>query len=126
MRLRTPGSDEKEGGGKGMKLWKNQRGNEFVEAAIVLPIITLLVILLLNLFVFYLNIMVTGVREHKDIYKEWDTDASMSIKTYCVHKNVSMARTGLLDSSPVTSLEIKAYHFNEDKIVRMKGLIDEE
>ncbi len=109
-----------------MELWKNQRGHEFVEAAMVLPIITLVVILLLNLFVFYLNIMVTGVREHKEVYKEWDMDSSMSIKTYCTHKNVRMARTGLLGSSPVTSLEIKAYYFNEDIIVRMKGLIDEE
>ena len=109
-----------------MKLWRNRRGNEFVEAALTVPVIALLVALLLNLFVFYLNIMVTGVKAHREVYEDWDADSSALIQTYCVNKDIRMAGTGLLRSNPASSLEIKAYHFNEDLIVRAKGLTDEE
>ena len=45
---------------------KSRRGNEFVEAAVAIPLITAAVLLILNLFVFYLNILATGVKGHKE------------------------------------------------------------
>ena len=112
--------------GADMRIWKNQKGNEFVEASIAIPIITMVVILILNLFVFYLNILVTGVCAHKEVTDAWDSENNVAVKTQTRMERIQMPGTGLLRKSLSSDLEIKSYHFNEDFILRAKELIHEE
>lgn len=45
-----------------------------------IPLITAAVLLILNLFVFYLNILATGVKGHKEACRRWDSDREAVIK----------------------------------------------
>ncbi len=109
-----------------MGILKNQRGNEFVEASIAIPIIAMVVILILTLFVFYLNILVTGVRAHRQETDAWDSENTLAVKTQKRVERIEMPGTGLLRKSLSSDLEIKSYHFNEDFILRAKELIHEK
>ena len=109
-----------------MKILKSKSGNEFVEASIAIPIITFVVILILNLFVFYLNILVSGVRAHKEVENAWDSENVFAIKTQKTIERIEMPGTRLLRKNPSAELEIRSYLFNEDFIVRTKELINEK
>lgn len=109
-----------------MGILKNQKGNEFVEASIAIPIITMVVILILNLFVFYLNILVTGVQAHKEVTDAWDSENTVAVKTQKWVEHIQMPGSELLPKSISSDMEIKSYHFNEDFILRAKELIHEK
>ena len=55
---------------------RSKRGSQMVEAAISLPLIIITAMLLVRMFVFYLDILTTGIKAHRealeaqDAYKE--------------------------------------------------------
>lgn len=107
-------------------LWRNRRGNEFVEAAIVIPIITAVVMLILNLFVFYLNILVTSEKVHRDTWKSWDMGTEATLEVH--HRNIQtrMASRGILNFLPECERDVRYYELNEDRMTRAKDLIHEK
>lgn len=107
-------------------LHQNQRGNEFVEAAIVIPIITGVVMLILHLFVFYLNILATGARAHQEAWKKWTESEAIIVNVNRRIAKTQMLSKGMLDFLPENEREILFYDLNEDRIVRAKGITDEK
>ncbi len=97
-----------------------------VEASIAMPIIILTVMLLLRLFVFYLQILNTGVSEHEKAIAEWDKYSGITMRTYETNTEVEMLRGGLLGMDLSKEIESKAYFFNEDFLVRSGEIIDQE
>ena len=89
-----------------------------VEAAVSLPIIILAAMLLIRLFVFYLEILTTGIERHRAVMEEQDAYRGAFIRTYTDEEEISMLRGGLLKADVHKRLEIKAYMINEDILVR--------
>lgn len=100
----------------------NKRGSQFIEASIVIPIIVLIVALLLRLFTFYVEILTTGINEHKRALAAWDTYKGAGFKKYENTTSISMMKYGLLDFGLEKNYVIEAYLYNEDKLVRGKYL----
>lgn len=115
-----------EPGKNSRRLWRNQRGNEFMEAAIVIPIITAVVMLILNLFVFYLNILVTGAKVHGETWKSWDAGTEATIEVHHRTVKAQMASRGILSFLPESERDVRYYELNEDRMTRAKDLIHEE
>jgi hypothetical protein len=51
----------------------NKRGSQMTEAAISLPLVILTAMLMIRLFVFYLDILVTGIEEHRKALEAQDS-----------------------------------------------------
>lgn len=94
------------------------------EAAVVLPVIILAAALILRMFVFYLEITVTGAKAHLDVMKIWDEADTTVVEVYQRTKTVNMLSDRLLAVHPRKNIEIRAYMFNEDRIVRAGVLAD--
>ena len=94
-----------------------------VEAAVSLPVIILAGMLLIRLFVFYMEILTTGVKSHKAVMEEQDAYRGAAIRTYSDEEEISMFRGGLLKMDVHKRLEIKAYMINEDILVRSGDLL---
>lgn len=106
-----------------------RRGSEIVEAALVIPVIAGVTLILLSLFVFYLKIMSTGVQEHREALKVWDDHETAVVEVYERSRTVAMfdgAGTGWLSKLPHKDIETKAYLFNEDRVVRAEKVIHEK
>lgn len=101
-----------------MRLISNKRGDEMVEAGIALPIVILGIMLLLRLFVFYIQILNTGISEHEKALLAWDSYSGKTMKIYESEARVEMLKGGLLGFNVDKSIESKAYFFNEDVLVR--------
>ena len=101
-----------------MRILRTRRGSQMVEAAVSLPIIILAAMLLIRLFVFYLEILTTGIEKHKAVLEEQDAYRGAFIRTYRDEEDISMLRGGLLNMDVRKRLEIKAYMINEDILVR--------
>ena len=97
-----------------------------VEASIAMPIIILVIMLLLRLFVFYLQILNTGISEHEKALSEWDKYTGKTIEVYETEKEVQMLKDGLLGMNLSKRIDSKAYFFNEDVLVRSGEIIDKE
>lgn len=97
-----------------------------MEAAIVIPIITVVVMLILNLFVFYLNILVTGAKVHRDTWKSWDRGTEATIEVH--HRNIQtrMVSRGILTFLPESERDVRYYELDEDRMTRAKDLIHEK
>lgn len=107
-----------------MRLISNKRGDEMVEAGMTLPIIILAIMLMLRLFVFYLQILNTGISVHEKALDEWDKYSGKTMKVYESTDNVQMVKGGLLGLDLNKRIESKAYFFNEDMLVRAGGVIE--
>ena len=101
-----------------IRILRTRRGSQMVEAAVSLPIIILAAMLLIRLFVFYLEILTTGIERHKAVMGEQDAYRGAFIRTYTDEEDISMLRGGLLKADVHKRLEIKAYMINEDILVR--------
>ena len=101
-----------------IRILRTRRGSQMVEAAVSLPIIILAAMLLIRLFVFYLEILTTGIERHKAVMEEQDAYRGAFIRTYRDEEEISMLRGGLLSMDIHKRLEIKAYMINEDILVR--------
>ncbi len=97
---------------------RNKRGSQMVEAAISLPIIILAAMLLVRLFTFYIEILTTGIENHREIMRQQDAYRGASIRTYTDEDTVSLLSGGLLAFDVRKRLENKAYMINEDLLVR--------
>lgn len=89
-----------------------------VEAAVSLPLIILSAMLLVRLFTFYIEILTTGIENHKEIMQQQDAYRGASIRTYRDEDTVNMLSGGLLKFDVHKRLENKAYMINEDILVR--------
>lgn len=97
-----------------------------IEASIVMPIIILVIMLLLRLFVFYLQILNTGINEHDKALAEWDKYSGKTIKVYESNREVNMLRGGILGMDLRKEIETKAYFFNEDFLVRSGEVVKKQ
>lgn len=96
-----------------------------VEAAISLPIIILAAMLLIRLFVFYIEILTRGIERHMTVMEEQDSYTGAFIRTYRDEEEVSMLRGGLLMMDVHKRLDIKAYMINEDILARSGEIFED-
>ena len=89
-----------------------------VEAAISVPLLILAGMLMLRMFVFYLQILTTGIEKHRDVMEQQDSYKGAFIRTYNAEEKIWMVKGGLLGMDVSKRLEIKAYMINEDILVR--------
>lgn len=102
----------------------NKRGAQMVEAAISLPLIIITAMLLIRLFVFYLDILTTGIKEHREALEMQDAYSGAAIRTYETEKEVVMLRGGVLKRNVSKRIDIKVYLINEDFLVRSGEALD--
>ena len=95
-----------------------------VEAAISLPVIIITAMLMIRLFVFYLDILTTGIKEHREAMKMQDAYSGVMMHTYETEKEIVMLRGGVLKRNVSKTINIKAYLINEDFLVRSGEAID--
>ena len=107
-----------------MKKILNKKGSQMVEAAISLPVIILAAMLMLRLFTFYLEILTTGIKEHKEAMNAQASYSGAFVRTYRDEKEVKMLRGGLLMMDVRKRIETKAYMINEDVLVRSGELLN--
>lgn len=103
------------------KIWQvlnNKSGSQMTEAAISLPIIILAGMLMIRMLVFYLDILTTGIEEHRKALEEQDGYKGAMMRTYEEEKSIDMFSGGLLQIDVSKRLKIKAYLINEDFLVR--------
>lgn len=96
----------------------SKRGSQMVEAAISLPIIILAAMLMLRMFTFYLEILTTGIKEHREAMKAQDSYRGVFLRTYRDDEEIKMLHGGLLMIDVSKRTETKAYMINEDVLVR--------
>ena len=94
------------------------------EAAISLPLIILTAVLLIRLFVFYLDILTTGVEEHMKALEAQDSYKGAIMRTYEEEIHVDMLRGGILQRDVCKRINVKAYLINEDLLVRSGEILD--
>ncbi len=102
----------------------NKRGSQMTEAAISLPLIILTAMLMVRLFVFYLDILTTGIEEHRKALEAQDTYKGAAMRTYETEIAIDMLRGGMLKRGVSKRLKIKAYLVNEDLLVRSGEILD--
>ena len=94
------------------------------EAAISLPAAILAGMLLIRLFVFYLEILTAGIEEHSKALEAQDSYNGAIIRTYEEERDLTMLAGGLLDKAVSKRIEVKAYLINEDFLVRSGEIFD--
>lgn len=94
------------------------------EAAIALPVIILAAMLLVRMFVFYIEILTTGINEHEQALKMQDSYSGMTIRTYETGTEVVLLKGGLLRKSAGKQIDVKTYLINEDFLVRSGEALD--
>ena len=94
------------------------------EAAISLPLVILTAMLMIRLFVFYLDILTTGIEEHRKALEAQDSYNGAVIRTYEEEISVDMLRGGVLQRDVSKRLKIRAYLINEDLLVRSGEILD--
>ncbi|MBR0341925.1 MAG: hypothetical protein IJH64_06720 [Oscillospiraceae bacterium] len=95
-----------------------------VEAAMSLPLIIITAMLLVRLFVFYLDILTTGIRAHREALEAQDAYKGVMMRTYETGEEVIMIRGGVLKNNVTKEIEVKAYLVNEDFLVRSGEALD--
>ena len=103
---------------------RNREGSEMVEAPIVMPIIILTAMLLLRLFVFYLDILASSVRLHKQALKAWDEYSSSAISEYSESEERHLLAGGMLGSNLSKTIRAELFMCNEDALVRLGELFE--
>ncbi len=102
----------------------SKRGSQIVEAAISLPLILITAMLLIRMFVFYLDILTTGIREHREALEAQDSYKGVMMRTYKDTEEVILLKGGVLRSNVSKRLDVKAYLINEDFLVRSGETLD--
>ena len=95
-----------------------------VEAAISIPLILITAMLLIRMFVFYIDILNTGISEHRKALKAQDTYKGAMIRTYESAEEVVLIKGGVLKRSASKRIDVKAYLINEDLLVRSGEALD--
>ena len=102
----------------------NRRGSQMTEAAITLPLVILAAMLLVRMFVFYLDILTAGITEHRKALEIQDAYRGAVIRTHEEEKKISLAKGGLLRSAAHKRLKTKIYLINEDILVRSGEILE--
>ena len=95
-----------------------------IEAAISIPLIILTAMLLIRLFVFYLDILTTGIEEHRKALEAQDSYKGAVMRTYEEETDVDMLKGGILQKDVSKRIKVKAYLINEDLLVRSGEILD--
>ena len=101
--------------------WKDRRGEQFVEASLVLPAIILITVLILRLFTFYLQILTTQVKGHQDLMERARNERGVQILRD--EKTVSMVQSEIFKGKLDETMEWKWYNFSEDAMVRAEAWV---
>ena len=89
-----------------------------VEAAISLPLIIITAMLMIRPFVFYLDLLTPGIKEHREAIQMHDAYSGVMMHTYETEKEVVMLRGGVLKRNVSKRINTKTYLINEDFLVR--------
>ncbi|MBE6028134.1 MAG: hypothetical protein E7227_05925 [Clostridiales bacterium] len=108
----------------GTAVLNNKKGSQMVEAAISLPVIILTAMLMIRLFVFYLEILTAGIEEHRKALEAQDAYNGALIRTYEAEKSVDILSGGILQRGVSKRIEVKAYLVNEDFLVRSGEIVE--
>ena len=107
-----------------MRYW-DKRGEQMVEASIVLPVVILVIMLLIRLCTFYLECLITQTNMHRKMLGKWDNTNSPVVRTISESRDVTYANIGLADGLLRKSIEVTGFSVCEDKLVRAGGVIEE-
>ena len=102
----------------------NKKGSQMVEAAISLPLIILAAMLMIRLFVFYLDILTTSINEHRKALETQDSYKGAVMRTYEEEAGVDLLKGGILSRDVSKKIKVKAYLINEDMLVRSGEILD--
>ena len=102
----------------------SKRGSQMVEAAMSIPLIIITAMLLIRLFVFYLDILTVWIREHREALEAQASYKGVMLRTYESAEEVIMLRGGVLKRNVSKRINVKAYLINEDFLVRSGEALD--
>ncbi len=102
----------------------NKRGEQMVEASIVLPIMILVIMLLVRLCTFYLECLITQTNMHRKMLVKWDNTNSPVVKTISDIRDINYANLGLAEGLIRKSVEVKGFSVCEDKFVRVGDSVE--
>ena len=94
------------------------------EAAISLPLLIITSMLLIRMFVFCLDILTTGISEHRKALEAQDAYSGARIRAYETKEEVKLLRGGVLKRNVSKRLEVRTYLINEDFLVRSGEALD--
>ena len=109
---------------KSIRLLRSKRGSQMVEAAISMPLIIITAMLLIRMFVFYLDILTTGIKQHREALEAQDAYKGIMTRTYETAEEVLLLRGGVLGRDVSKRINVKAYLINEDFLVRSGEALD--
>jgi len=95
-----------------------------VEAAISLPLIIITAVLLVRMFVFYLDILTTGIKAHREAMAAQDAYTGVLMHTRNSSEEVTLLRGGVLRRNASKRIDVKTYLINEDFLVRSGEALD--
>ncbi|MBR2389879.1 MAG: hypothetical protein IKA94_03700, partial [Mogibacterium sp.] len=101
-----------------------KRGSQMVEAAISLPLMIITAMLLVRTFVFYLDILTSGIKAHREALEAQDAYKGIMMRTYETEKEVTLLRGGVLINNAGKRLKVRTYMINEDFLVRSGEALD--
>ena len=101
-----------------------KRGSQITEAAISLPLIIITAMLLIRLFVFYLDILTTGIKAHREALEMQDKYKGAVMRIYETAEELTMLSGGVLRRNVSKRIDVKAYLINEDFLVRSGEALD--
>lgn len=111
-----------------MKRIMNKRGNEIIEASVVIPLVLLVVIIVLRMFTFYFEILTSYASLHKDALPPLSSESitTAHIGVHTIRDTVTMAPSHQLKVLPRKEIEVKEYTYCEDDILRAGEILGEE
>lgn len=109
---------------KVIRYLRSKRGSQMVEAAISLPLIIITAMLLIRMFVFYLDILTTGIKKHREALEAMDAYNGAMLRTYETSSEVIMLSGGVLRRNVSKRINVKTYLLNEDFLVRSGEALD--
>ena len=107
-----------------LRCLRNKKGSQITEAAISLPLIIITSMLMIRMFVFYLDILTTGISEHRKALEAQDSYSGAVIRTYETTEEVELLSGGVLKRNVSKRLEVRSYLINEDFLVRSGEALD--
>lgn len=109
---------------KKLRSLRNKRGSQMVEAALSLPLVIITAMLLIRMFVFYLDILTTGVKAHREALEAQDTYSGSFMHTYESSEEVILLRGGVLKRNVSKRIDVRAYLVNEGFLVRSSEALE--
>lgn len=106
------------------KLIQNKKGSAMVESAIVLPLAIFITVLLVRVFAFYMEILDTGVVQHREALMKNDAYTGKIVHKSHESEIISIAGGSLLGFDLSKKIESNMYLINEDFLVRSHEAFD--